>query len=150
MLPDRIQTLELKRRRLRVGDVRLTIFLHKDAARRRDAFRPAKPQYPARGVQHVNTHVTHDAVAVFLKRAPPTPMWESVVGSQRRGASPHFVIEKVGHGFNRRIAISAHVEITTHLDMGNFPKQSGVNNLLLRVNDMRRALALRADLHHAR
>ena len=76
-------------------------------------------------------------------------MRQTVVWTQRRRTSPHFVIEKVRHGLYLRILIGAHRVIAAHLDVANFPKQSRVNNLLLCGNAMRRTPALRTYLHHA-
>ena len=74
---------------------------------------------------------------------------EPVVRAQRRGAGPHFVIEEIGHGLERRIAVGAHVEVTAQIDVADLAEQAGFDDLLLRVDEVRRALALRADLHHA-
>ena len=112
MSPDDIQAVVLERRELGVADVRFAFFLNVDAAGRRNSLRPAKIQHPADRVEHVDAHVAHDAVAIFRERPPPAFMWQAVVRTQRRGAGPHFVIEKIGHRFGRGVAVGAHVEIT--------------------------------------
>ena len=40
-------------------------------------------------------------------------------------------------------------KVTAHLDVTDFPEQAGFDDLLLRVDEMRRAFALRADLDYA-
>ena len=115
----------------------------------RDAFGPAEVEHPAGGVEHVDAHVADDAVAVFGEGAPPTSVRQAVVRAQRRRAGPHFVIEIVRHGLDRRVAVGAHVEIAAHFDVADLAEQPGLDDLLLRVDQVRRALALGADLHHA-
>ena len=59
--------------------------------------RPAEVEHPADHVEHVDAHVAHDAVAVFHEGPPPALVRQAVVGPQRGGAGPHFVVEVVGH-----------------------------------------------------
>src|SRR6185503_16840090 len=55
----------------------------------------------------------------------------------------------VGHGLDRRVAISAHVEVATQVHVANFPEQAGLDDLLLRVDEVGRAFSLGADLDDA-
>src|SRR3546814_5147110 len=48
-----------------------------------DPFWPSEIQHPAYGVEHVNAHVTHDAVAVLHKSAPPASVRYAIVRTQR-------------------------------------------------------------------
>jgi len=139
----------LEQRGLRVGDVRFAFLLHVDAALRRDALRPSEPEHPARGVIHVDAHVAEDAVAVFGESAPPAFVREPVVRPQRRVAGPRFVVEEIGHSLDGRGAVRAHVKVAAHVHVADFSEQAGVDDLLLRLDEMRRAFALRANLHHA-
>ncbi len=149
MLPRAVEMVVFERGGLRVRNVRLAFLLHVDAAGRRDAFGPAEAKHPTRGVEHVHAHVAHDAVAVFRESAPPTQVRQAVVRSKRRRAGPHFVIEMGRHGFDGRIAVGAHVEVTAHIDVADFPEQAGFDDLFLGVDQVRRAFALGADLDDA-
>ena len=86
MLPDDLQVAEVEGGRLRVGDVRLALLVHQDAARRDDPPRPAQVEHPAHHVEHVDAHVAHDAVAVLHERPPASRMDERVVRPHRRRA----------------------------------------------------------------
>ena len=97
----------------------------------------------------MNAHIAHDAITVFGEGAPPAFVRQAIIGTQRGRAGPHFVIEKVGHRLDGRVAVGAHVEIAAEVDVADLSEQPGLDNLLLRVDEVRRALALRADLHHA-
>jgi len=66
--PDHIEAVVLKRGDLRVGDVGFAVFLNEDATGGGNSLGPAKIEHPADGVEHVNAHVTHEAVAVFHER----------------------------------------------------------------------------------
>ena len=66
-------------------------------------FGPAQIQQPARAVKHVYAHVADNTVAVFHEPPPPAPVREPFIGSQRRRAGPHFVVQKIGHGLDRPV-----------------------------------------------
>ena len=150
MRPDDVEFGEIKRRGLRVGDVRHALLVHENAAAGADALGPAEVEHPARHVEHVDAHVADDAVAVFHERPPAARVHELVVGPHRRGAGPHFVIEIFRrHSGCRRIVARPHVVVAADLHVPDLAEQPGLDDLVARLDEMRRAAALRADLHHA-
>src|SRR3546814_17124710 len=88
-----------------------------------DPFWPSEIQHPAYGVEHVNAHVTHDAVAVLHKSAPPASVRSAIVRTQRGWSGPHFIIQNIGNGFHRGISIGPHVIVPTHLHVSSDRKR---------------------------
>jgi len=149
MLPDDVQFVVLEHRGLRVRNVRFAVLLDVDSTRGTDPLGPSQAQHPADGVQHMNAHIAHDAVAVLHERPPPADVRQAVVGPQRSRAGPHFVIEKVRHGLDGRISVGPHVIVATDVDVRDLSQQAGIDDVLFGIDQVRRALALRADLDHA-
>src|SRR5260370_39871753 len=97
----------------------------------------------------MHAHIAHDTVSILLESPPPTFMWQSVIGPQGCRPGPHFIIEKIRHRFERGIAVGTHMKVTAHIHVANFPEQAAFDDLLFHINEMRRALSLRADLYYA-
>ena len=112
-------------------------------------FGQPKIEHPANGVKHMHAHIPDDPIAVFRERSPPPPVRKPVVRPERSRSGPHFIVEEIRHWLDRWIAIGPHVEIAAHLNMADFSQQAGIDDLFFRIDQMRRALALRPDLHHA-
>src|SRR5258706_3892995 len=148
MLPDNLKIAEIERRLLSVGDIGFALFVDENAAGRADVFGPAEIEHPANHVEHVDTHVADDAVAVFHKGAPASGMAKLVVGTHRGRASPHFVIEIVGRSGVRRILPRAHVVVTIDFDESNLSELSFLEDIVAGFDQMRSAAALGADLDH--
>src|ERR1700683_1265207 len=74
VLPYDLQVIVFERGKLRIGYVGLTAFLHQNSARGADSLGPTQIQHPASHVEHVDTHVADDAVAVLHERAPASGM----------------------------------------------------------------------------
>ncbi len=149
MLPSDVQVVVLERGGLRVANVRLARFIDENAAARRHALRPAETEHPAGHVVHVNAHVANDAVAIFHECSPPAAVRKPVVGPQWRRSAPHFVIQEFRDRLQRRVAVVSHVVIATDIDLADLAEQAGFDDVLLGVDQMRRAAALRAHLHDA-
>ncbi len=147
VLPIHREVVVVERGGLGVADVGLAGFVDEDSARGGDAIRPTELEHPARGVEHVHAHVADDAVAVFHEGAPPAGVRHAVERPQRGWASPHVVIEVIGDGGDRRVAVGAHVVVAADVDVGDFSEQAGFDDVFLGLDEVRRAFALSADLH---
>src|SRR5262245_3859883 len=113
VLPDDVEIAEIKRGGLSVRDIGLALLIDHDAARGAYPAGPAKVEHPADHIEHVDAHVAHDSVAIFLECPPATGMHERIVGPHRSRARPHFVVEiRRGRRIGRIIA-GSHVVITT-------------------------------------
>ncbi len=148
MLPIDLQFVVGKRGRLRVRDVGSALLVHPDPARRRDRLRPPQIEQPAHHVEHVNAHIPHDSVAVLHERTPATRMRHTIETSQRCGTSPHFPVQIVGRSHIGRRVAGPHVVIAEDLHQPDLSELPGLHNSFPRFDQMRRAAALRADLHH--
>ena len=145
--PDDLDSAEVEGRGLGVGDVRLARLVDEDAAGRFDPSRPAQAQHPAHHVEHVNAHVADDPVRIFHERPPAARMDHRVVRPSGRGAGPHRVIQvrrRIGVG---RVGRVAHVVITIDLDERDFAELPFADDPVARLDQVRRAPALGADLH---
>ena len=96
MLPDDVEIAKVERGGLGVGDVGLGSLFDQDAARGADALGPAELEHPAHHVEHVDAHITHDAVAVFHEGPPASGVGDRVIGAERGRAGPHVPVEVVG------------------------------------------------------
>ena len=54
-------------------------------------------------------------------------MREAVVGPQRRGAGPRFVVEEIRHGLDGWVAVRAHVKVAAHIHVADFAEQAGAD-----------------------
>src|SRR5205085_7478492 len=63
--PDDVQVVVGEGGGLGVGDVRLAVAVNQDAAGGADGLWPTQAEHPTDHVEHVDAHVSDDAVAVF-------------------------------------------------------------------------------------
>ena len=70
MGPDEVQISITESSALGVADVGPAGFVHENTSLAGNGGRPAEIQHPADHVQHVDTHITDNAIAVFHKGAP--------------------------------------------------------------------------------
>jgi hypothetical protein len=149
MGPDHRKSIELEGRGLSVADIGFAGLVDENAARRTDALRPSEIEHPPDHIEHVNAHVAHDSVAILHEGAPAAGMNQLVVGSHRRRARPHLVIQVVGRRGVRRVFAGAHVIIAVDLDQADLAQFTFLDDLLAGLDEVGRASTLGADLHDA-
>src|SRR5689334_22287517 len=120
MIPYDLEIAKVERGGLGVGDIGLAGPVYEDAAGRTDFAWRAQLEHPSHHIEHVNAHVSDDAVAV-LRESAPTP-WVSplAVRPHWRRPGPHLIIESFRRRGVRRVALRAHMPVTANFHMGNF------------------------------
>ena len=145
MSPDGLQVAEIEGSGLTIGSGGDAAFLNIDAAGRTDAFGPAKVHHPSGGIQHMDAHVAHDAIAVFHECPPSTWVDGWVVGSHWGRARPHVVVQMARRIRVWRILAIAHVIIAAQFHMGDFAQLAFLNDVA-RFDEVGSAAALGSDL----
>ena len=145
MLPHDGEVVVLEHGGLGVWDVGFAALENAQPAKGRDPFRPAQSHEPTHHVEHVDSHVSDGAVAVFHE-LPPVALDIGAVGHHRRGTDPEVPVQRVGHGRRLRGGrLAPAVGIDLHVsDDAEFPLLYEV----ARLDQMRSAAPLRAHLDH--
>jgi hypothetical protein len=149
MVPGDLEIAIIEDGGLGIGDIGFAVFVDEDAAGGGDAGRPVEVEHPANHVEHMDAHVTEDAVAVFGEGAPTARVHEFIEWAQRCGTGPHFVIEVGGWGDVRRILAGSHMPVAVDVDGGDFAEQARFDDVVAGVDEVGGAAALGVHLNDA-